>query len=85
MLTEHKISQSSNMLVLAGTYNSRHTRLLDRVDLPKLFERTIDFLKFNEDSSPVLKRDTEILEHVRDELFFVLNTGSSLASSYPSF
>jgi hypothetical protein len=57
------------MLVLAGTYNSELSSLVDGTELERLLDRTIRFLKLSEEISPTLKRDGKILEHIRVTLF----------------
>ena len=57
------------MLVLAGTYNSELSSLVDGAELERLLDRTIRFLKLSEDISLTLKRDAKILEHIRATLF----------------
>jgi len=57
------------MLVLAGTYKSELSSLVDGAELERLLDRTIRFLKLSEPISLTLKRDATILEHIKVTLF----------------
>ena len=76
-------SQFGNMLVLAGTYNSELSCLVDGAELERLLDRSIRFLKLSEEISPTLKRDAKILEHIRVTLFRNPKASPNTASTLP--
>lgn len=67
------------MLVLAATYNSELSSLVDGKQLKQLLDRTIRFLKLSEAISPSLQRDAQLLEYIRATLF--TNQPSSSANN----
>jgi hypothetical protein len=71
------------MLVLAGTYNSELSSLVDGAELERLLDRTIRFLKLTEKMSPTLNRDAKILEHIRVTLFHNPKASRNTASTLP--
>lgn len=74
--------QFGNCLVLAATYNSDLSHLVDGKQLKTLLDRTIRFLKLSEAISPTLERDAKLLEHIRATLF--PNHGFSASTSFSS-
>lgn len=77
-------AQFGNMLVLAATYNSDLSYLVDENILRELFERTLKFLKLSDGVSPILRYDAEILRHVRATIFPDSYGSNSAASSFSS-
>jgi hypothetical protein len=71
------------VLVLAGTYNSELSCLVDGAELEKLLDRTIRFLKLSEEISPTLKCDAKILEHIRVTLFHNPKASPDAAQTLP--
>jgi hypothetical protein len=71
------------MLVLAGTYNSELSSLVDGAELERLLDRTIRFLKLSEEISPTLKCDAKILEHIRVTLFRKPKASPNAAPTLP--
>lgn len=57
------------MLVLAATYTSKLSSLVDGAKLRELLDRTIRFLMKSRYVSPTLRKDTAILTVIRHELF----------------
>lgn len=57
------------MLVLAATYNSSLSELVDRTTLDRLFKRTIRFLLRYGSTSAVLSADTRILNQIYWKIF----------------
>lgn len=68
MLTYHS-RQFGNMLVLAATYKSHLSRLVNRNKLEELLDRTINFLGKYSPISPTLKKDAEILHDIKQQIF----------------
>ena len=76
--------QFGNVLVLAGTYNSDLSSLIDGATLRRLIDRTIRFLRYSEAISPTLKHDAEILEHIQSRLFPDPPVPTAATSSFSS-
>lgn len=62
-------SQFGNMLVLSATYMSSLYELVDRDVLEKLLKRTIKFLLRNQNISPTLRADAQILTVIYQKIF----------------
>lgn len=62
-------AQFGNMLVLAATYTSHLSQLVDRDRLRTLLDRTIEFLLQSRHISPTLCKDAEILTMIRRKIF----------------
>lgn len=63
------LRQFGNMLVLAATYMSSLSELVDRNVLQRLLRRTIDFLLKSKNISPSLRADAEILTEIYKKIF----------------
>ena len=77
--------QFGNILVLAATYNASNpqlSQLIDERTMRGLLNRTIGFLKLNENISPTLKYDAEILQDIKRNLF---PESSSASTSFVSY
>ena len=57
------------MLVLAATYHSELSELVDGARFKRLLQRTIKFLLRNENISPTLRADARILTEIYEHSF----------------
>ncbi|KAL8772140.1 MAG: hypothetical protein Q9209_002575 [Squamulea sp. 1 TL-2023] len=73
-------AQFGNMLVLATTYKSHLSFLIDKGKLELLFHRTINFLRSLEPVSKTLAKDAQILERLREVVFDESNLSRSFSS-----
>ncbi|KAL1967833.1 hypothetical protein VTN77DRAFT_2522 [Rasamsonia byssochlamydoides] len=62
-------AQFGNMLVLSATYMSSLSELVDRNELRRLLQRTINFLLKSKNISPSLRADAEILTEIYRKIF----------------
>lgn len=69
------------MLVLAATYTSELSSLVDGNKLRRLLDRTIKFLMQSRYISPTLRKDAEILTVISRELFDQQNLATSFTSN----
>jgi len=68
------------VLVLAVTYRAGLTRLISQEKLSKLLNQTIQFLCSLQAISPLLAKDTEILQSVQ-KILFPGNVDESISSA----
>ncbi|KAL8782601.1 MAG: hypothetical protein Q9213_005233 [Squamulea squamosa] len=73
-------AQFGNMLVLATTYKSHLSFLIEKGTLEHLFRRTINFLRSLEPVSDTLAKDAQILERLQEVVFDESNLSRSFSS-----